>query len=87
MLVQEQLSRLLVELVKVTDTSSSPRAGLVDEQTYYAIKVDDHNFKIIATTYTLATNASPSPLTLGTGNIGGNIADSFDREKSVHISW
>ena len=53
----------------VTDTFSSPRAGLVDEQTYYAIKVDDHNFKI-ATTYTLATNASPSPLTIGTGNIG-----------------
>ena len=64
----------------VTDTFSSPRAGLVDEQTYYAIKVDDHNFKI-ATTYTLATNASPSPLTIGTGNIGGNIADSFDPEK------
>ena len=64
----------------VTDSFSSPRAGLVDGQTYYAIKVDDHNFKI-ASTYTLATNASPSPLTIGTGNVGGNSADTFDPEK------
>ena len=66
----------------VTDSFSSPRAGLVDGQTYYAIKVDDHNFKI-ASTYTLATNASPSPLTIGTGNVGGNSADTFDPGKNL----
>ena len=70
----------------VTDTFSSPRDGLIDGQTYFAIKVDDHNFKI-ASTYTLATNASPSPLTIGTGNVGGNSADSFDPGKSLHFSW
>ena len=43
----------------VSDSFSSPRAGLTDGQTYFAIKVDDHNFKI-ASTYELATNASPS---------------------------
>ena len=40
----------------VSDTFSSPRAGLTDGQTYFAIKVDDHNFKI-ASTYSLATNS------------------------------
>ena len=69
----------------VTDSFSSPRAGLVDGQTYYAIKVDDHNFKI-ASTYTLATNSSPSPLTIGTGNVGGNSADTFDPGKNLYIS-
>ena len=69
----------------VTDTFSSPRDGLIDGQTYFAIKVDDHNFKI-ASTYTLATNASPSPLTIGTGNVGGNSADSFDPGKNLYIS-
>ena len=70
----------------VTDSFSSPRAGLLDGQTYYAIKVDEHNFKI-ASTYTLATNSSPSPLTIGTGNVGGNSADTFDPgKKSLHIS-
>ena len=69
----------------VSDTFSSPRAGLVDGQTYYAIKVDEHNFKI-ASTYTLATNSTPSPLTIGTGNIGGNSADTFDPGKNLYIS-
>ena len=69
----------------VSDEFSSPRAGLVDGQTYFAIKVDEHNFKV-ASTYTLATNASPSPLTIGTGNIGGNSADSFDPGKNLYIS-
>ena len=69
----------------VTDSFSSPRAGLTDGETYYAIKVDDHNFKI-ASTYTLATNASPSPLTIGTGNVGGNSADTFDPGKNLYIS-
>ena len=69
----------------VTDTFSSPRDGLIDGETYFAIKVDDHNFKI-ASTYTLATNASPSPLTIGTGNVGGNSADSFDPGKNLYIS-
>ena len=69
----------------VTDSFSSPRAGLTDGETYFAIKVDDHNFKI-ASTYTLATNASPSPLTIGTGNIGGNSADTFDPGKNLYIS-
>ena len=68
----------------VSDSFSSPRAGLTDGQTYFAIKVDDHNFKI-ASTYSLATNSSPSPLTIGTGNIGGNSADTFDR-KNLYIS-
>ena len=54
-------------------------------ETYYAIKVDDHNFKI-ASTYTLATNAGPSPLTIGTGNVGGNSADTFDPGKNLYIS-
>ena len=69
----------------VSDTFSSPRAGLKDGETYYAIKVDDHNFKI-ASTYSLATNSSPSPLTIGTGNIGGNSSDSFDPGKNLYIS-
>ena len=69
----------------VSDSFSSPRAGLVDGQTYFAIKVDDHNFKM-ASTYTLATNASPSPITIGTGNIGGNSADTFDPGKNLYIS-
>ncbi|MAI60770.1 MAG: flagellar hook-associated protein FlgK [Rickettsiales bacterium] len=69
----------------VSDTFSSPRAGLTDGQTYFAIKVDDHNFKI-ASTYSLATNSSPSPLTIGTGNIGGNSADTFDPGKNLYIS-
>ena len=68
----------------VSDSFSSPRAGLTDGQTYFAIKVDDHNFKI-ASTYELATNASP-PLTIGTGNIGGNSADTFDPGKNLYIS-
>ena len=58
---------------------------MVDGQTYYAIKVDEHNFKI-ASTYTLATNSTPSPLTIGTGNIGGNSADTFDPGKNLYVS-
>ena len=40
----------------------------------------------MASTYTLATNASPSPITIGTGNIGGNSADTFDPGKNLYIS-
>tara|TARA_X000000950_G_scaffold109117_1_gene137549 strand:- start:811 stop:4629 length:3819 start_codon:yes stop_codon:yes gene_type:complete len=69
----------------VNDSFSSPRAGLTDGETYFAIKVDEHNFKI-ASTYTLATNSSPSPLTIGTGNIGGNSADTFDPGKNLYVS-
>ena len=69
----------------VSDSFSSPRAGLLDGQTYYAIKVDEHNFKI-ASTYTLATNSSPSPLTIGTGNVGGKVLILLIRKKSLHIS-
>ena len=74
-----------VEREKCGDSFSSPRAGLLDGQTYYAIKVDEHNFKI-ASTYTLATNSNPSPLTIGTGNVGGNSADTFDPGKNLYIS-
>ena len=34
----------------------------------------------------MATNSSPSPLTIGTGNVGGNSADTFDPGKNLYIS-
>ena len=67
------------------DVFSSPRAGLVDGQTYFAVKTDDHNFQL-AETYTLATNSTPSVITIGTGGLGGNSSDSFDPGKSLYIS-
>jgi len=69
----------------VSDSFSSPRAGLLDGQTYYVVKTDDHNFRI-AQSYTLATNSTPSVITIGTGNVGGNAADTFDPGKNLYIS-
>ena len=62
-----------------SDKFSSPRTGLLDGQTYYVVKTDDHNFQI-AETYTLATNSTPSVLTIA-GITGGNSEDTFDPEK------
>ena len=53
---------------------------MLDGQTYYVVKTDDHNFKI-AESYTLATNSTPSVITIA-GNSGGNSADTFDPEKN-----
>ena len=66
------------------DKFSSPRTGLLDGQTYYVVKTDDHNFQI-AETYTLATNSTPSVLTIA-GVTGGNSEDTFDPEKNLYIS-
>jgi len=57
---------------------------LLDGQTYYVVKTDDHNFQI-AETYTLATNSTPSVLTIA-GVTGGNSEDTFDPEKNLYIS-
>ena len=67
-----------------SDKFSSPRTGLLDGQTYFVVKTDDHNFKI-AESYTLATNSTPSVITIA-GNSGGNSADNFDPEKKLYIS-
>ena len=67
------------------DVFSSPRNGLTDGQTYFAVKVDEHNFKL-AETYTLATNSVPSVITIGTGNAGGNALDTFDPGKKLYVS-
>ena len=48
------------------------------------MKTDDHNFQI-AETYTLATNSTPSVLTIA-GITGGNSEDTFDPEKNLYIS-
>ena len=48
------------------------------------MKTDDHNFQI-AETYTLATNSTPSVLTIA-GVTGGNSEDTFDPEKNLYIS-
>jgi len=66
------------------DKFSSPRTGLLDGQTYFVVKTDDHNFRI-AESYTLATNSTPSVITIA-GNTGGNSADTFDPEKKLYIS-
>ena len=67
-----------------SDRFSSPRTGLLDGQTYFVVKTDEHNFQI-AETYTLATNSTPSVLTI-TGVTGGNSEDTFDPEKNLYIS-
>ncbi len=69
----------------VSDSFSSPRGGLVDGQTYYVVKVDDHNFKL-ASNYTLATNTTPSVITIGSSGVGGNASDTFDPQKNLYIS-
>ncbi len=69
----------------VSDSFSSPRGGLVDGQTYFVVKVDDHNFKL-ASNYTLATNSTPSVITIGASGSGGNAADTFDPAKNLYIS-
>ena len=53
----------------VSDSFSSPRDGLVDGQTYFVVKVDDHNFKL-ASNYALATNSTPSVITIGSSGVG-----------------
>ncbi len=67
------------------DSFASPRGGLVDGQTYYAVKVDDHNFKL-ASNYTLATNSTPSVITIGASGVGGNASDTFDPQRNLYIS-
>ena len=68
----------------ISDSFSSPVNGLIDGTTYYAVKTDDHNFRI-AQTYELATNSSPSVITIAGGS-GGNSLDSFDPGKKLYIS-
>ena len=69
----------------VSDTFASPRGGLVDGQNYFVVKVDDHNFKL-ANNYTLATNSTPSVITIGASGVGGNASDTFDPQKNLYIS-
>ena len=66
------------------DKFSSPRTGLLDGKTYFVVKTDEHNFQI-AESYTLATNSTPSVITIA-GNTGGNSSDTFDPEKQLYIS-
>lgn len=66
------------------DSFTSPINGLIDGTTYYAVKTDEHNFRI-AETYALATAGSPSVKTI-TGGSGGNALDTFDAGKRLYIS-
>ena len=68
----------------ISDTFASPINGLTDEETYYVVKTDNHNFRL-ASTYALATNSSPSVITI-TGGSGGNASDSFDPGKNLYLS-
>ena len=68
----------------VEDTFASPITGLTDGETYFVVKTDDHNFKL-AQTLALATNASPSTITIA-GQTGGNALDTFDPGKRLYLS-
>ena len=68
----------------LTDSFTSPINGLVDGTDYYVVKTDNHNFKLSAT-YELATNSSPTTLTI-TGGAGGNSSDTFDPGKNLYLS-
>ena len=68
----------------VSDSFTSPINGLIDGTTYYAVKTDNHNFRI-ASSYALATNSSPSVITI-TGGSGGNALDTFDPGQRLYIS-
>ena len=68
----------------ISDTFASPINGLTDGETYYAVRTDAHNFRI-ATTYALATNSSPSVMSI-TGGSGGNASDTFDPGKNLYLS-
>ena len=68
----------------ISDTFASPVNGLTDGETYYAVRTDAHNFQI-ATTYALATNSSPSVMSI-TGGSGGNASDTFDPGKNLYLS-
>ena len=68
----------------ISDTFASPVNGLTDGETYYAVRTDAHNFRI-ATTYALATNSSPSVMSI-TGGSGGNASDTFDPGKNLYLS-
>ena len=67
-----------------SDSFSSPINGLTDGETYFVVKTDDHNFQI-AQTFALATNSSPSVISI-TGGSGGNALDSFDPGKRLYLS-
>lgn len=66
------------------DVFSSPINGLTDGETYFVVKTDDHNFRI-AQTLELATNSSPSVISI-TGGSGGNALDNFDPGKRLYLS-
>lgn len=66
------------------DTFASPINGLTDGETYFVVKTDNHNFRL-ASTFTLATNSSPSVITI-TGGSGGNASDTFDPGQNLYIS-
>ena len=68
----------------ISDTFASPINGLTDGETYYAVRTDAHNFRIAAT-YALATNSSPSVISI-TGGSGGNASDTFDPSKNLYLS-
>ena len=68
----------------ISDTFASPINGLTDDETYFIVRTDAHNFQI-ASTYALATNSSPSVITI-TGGSGGNASDNFDAGKNLYLS-